>query len=153
MDSITLLRAEIRPTKDLDYLCWPLWFDQNLNLPLIQKLQNKNVNMISDVMGEFWNIMAKEEIEETRGINLNFLEYMAIHHSISRFILNAKKNLPNIGPFRPILLNTVFSQQKGCQNIYRKTGQYGIKILQEISQKWERDILVDIDIDEVKQSI
>ena len=31
MDSITLLRAEIRPTKDLDYLCWPLWFDQNLN--------------------------------------------------------------------------------------------------------------------------
>ena len=78
---------------------------------------------------------------------------MAIHRSVSRFILNAEKNLPNIGPFRPILLNTVFSQQKGCQNIYRKTGQYGIKILQEISQKWERDILIDIDIDEVKQSI
>ena len=153
MDSITLLRAEIRPTKDLDYLCWPLWFDQNLNLPLIKKLQNKNVNMISDVLGEFWNIMSKEEIERTRGINLNFLEYMAIHHSVSRFISNAEKNLPNIGPFRPILLSIVFSQQKGCQNIYRKTGHYGIKILQEISQKWERDILIDIDTDEVKQSI
>ena len=153
MDSISLLRAEIRPTRDLDYLCWPLWFDQNVNLPLIQKLQKKNVNMISDVMGEFWNIMAKEVIEETKGINLNFLEYMAIHHSVSRFIQNAEKNLLNIGPFRPILLNTVFSQQKGCQNIYRKTGQYGSKILQEISQKWERDILIDIDIGEVKQSI
>ena len=105
MDSITLLRAEIRPTKDLDYICWPLWFDQNSNLPLIKKLQKKNVNMISDILGEFWNIMSKEEIERTRGINLNFLEYMAIHHSVSRFISNAEKNSPNIGPFRPILLN------------------------------------------------
>ena len=117
MDSITILRAEIRPMKDLDYLCWPLWYDQNLNLPLIKKLQKKNVDMVSDILGEFWDIMTKEEIERTKGINLNFLEYMAIHHSVSRFISNAEKHSPNIGPYRPILLNVVFSQQKGCQNI------------------------------------
>ena len=153
MDSITILRAEIRPMKDLDYLCWPLWYDQNLNLPLIKKLQKKNVDMVSDILGEFWDIMTKEEIERTKGINLNSLEYMAINHSVSRFISNAENNAPNIGPYRPMLLNVVFSQQKGCQNIYRKTGQYGIKILQEISQKWERDIMVNIEIEEVKQSI
>ena len=136
MDSITILRAEIRPMKDKDYLCWPLWYDQNLKLPLIKKLHKKNVDMVSDILGEFWDIMTKEEIERTKGINLNFLEYMAIYHSVSRFISNAEKNSPNRGPYRPIMLNVFFSQQKGCQNIYRKTGQYGIKILQEISQKW-----------------
>ena len=78
---------------------------------------------------------------------------MSINQSVKRFIANADKQRINIGPYRPVLLNVFFSQQKGCQNICRKTGHYGIKILQEISHKWEMDLMIDIEIDEVKQSI
>ena len=33
------------------------------------------------------------------------------------------------------------------------TGQYGTKLLQEISQKWETNLLVNIELNDVKQSI
>ena len=47
----------------------------------------------------------------------------------------------------------MFSQKKGCQDIYRKTGNYGDKLLIEVSQKWEMDLLINIEPDEVQQSI
>ena len=153
INSIIELRKELRPKNDLDFLSWPLWYDQNINLPIIKKLQRKNVDMVSDVLGISWDIMTKEEIERTKGITLNFLEYMALNHSVTRFISSADKHRVNIGPYRPVLLNVVFSQHKGCQNIYKKTGQYGNKILKEISHKWERDLIIDLEIDDVKQSI
>ena len=87
--SIIELRKEIRPKNDLDFLSWPLWYDQNINLPLIKKLQRKSVDMVSDILGISWEIMTKEEIERTKGITLNFLEYMAINHSVTRFISSA----------------------------------------------------------------
>ena len=98
-------------------------------------------------------IMTKEEIERSKNVTLNFLEYMSIKQSIKGFIKNAKKQIENTGPYRPYLLNIVFSEKKGCQNIYRKTGQYGNKILNEISQKWDIDLLQNIEAEEVKQSI
>ena len=64
-----------------------------------------------------------------------------------------KKQTENTGPYRPYLLNIVFSEKKGCQHIYRKTGQYGNKLLTEISQKWEIDLLLNIESEDVKQSI
>ena len=79
--------------------------------------------------------MSKEEIERTKGVNLNLLEYMSINQSIKRFIDNADKQRINIGPYRPYLLNIVFSQKKGYQDIYRKTGHYGNKLLKEVSHK------------------
>ena len=51
------------------------------------------------------------------------------------------------------MLDLAFSQQKGCQNIYWKTGQYGNKVLKEISKKWERNILIDTECDGTKGSI
>ena len=107
--------------------------------------------MVSDILGITWEILTKKELERTKGIT--FLKYMAINQSVKRFISNADKQSINIGPYRPVLLNVVFLQQKGCQNIYRKTGHYGIKILQEISHKSEMDLMIDIEIDEVKQFI
>ena len=59
----------------------------------------------------------------------------------------------NIGPYRPYLLNKVFSQKKGCQDIYRKTGQYGNKLLKEVSHKWEIDLVLNIEPEEVQKSI
>ena len=47
----------------------------------------------------------------------------------------------------------MFSEKKGCQHIYRKTGQYGNKLLIEISQKWEIDLLLNVEAEEAKQSI
>ena len=73
--SIIDLRKELRPLTDLDYLCWPLWYDNIIRLPIIKKLQ------------------------------------------------------------RPYLLNIVFSPKKGCQDIYRKTGQYGNKLLEEVAHQ------------------
>ena len=60
------------------------------------------------------------------------------------------KNRVNIGPYRPYMLNLAFSQKKGCQDIYNKTGQYGEKLLEEISLKWD---ILDTDTEEIKQSI
>ena len=109
--------------------------------------------MVADLLDRSWEIMTKEEIERTKDVYLNFLEYMSIKQSIKGFIKNAKKQIENIGPYRPYLLNIVFSEKKGCQHIYRKTGQYGNKLLTEISQKWEIDLLLNIEAEEVKQSI
>ena len=100
--------------------------------------------MVSDLLDISWEIMTKEEIERTKGVNLNFLEYLSIKQSIRQFIRNADKRRVNLGPYRPYMLNLVFSQKKGCQDIYRKTGQYGVKILLEISQKWEIDLTVNV---------
>ena len=62
------------------------------------------------------NILAKIEIEETKGIK-NFLEYRAIKHGISKFLQNASKKRIDIEPYRPEMLN-----------LYRKIGQYGNEI-------------------------
>ena len=109
------------------------------------------MSIVADILGNNWEIMTKIEIERTRGIN--FLEYMSIKQSVKSFIKNADKQRVNIGPYRPYLLNIVFSQKKGCQDIYRKTGNYGDKLLTEVSQKWEMEILVNIEPNEVQQSI
>ena len=151
--SIIELRNNLRPKTDLDYLCWPLWYDQVVKLPIIKKLQKRNVCLVSDLVGIDWEIMSKEEIERTKGVNLNFLEYMSINQSIKKFINNADKQRVNIGPYRPYLLNIVFSQKKGCQDIYRKTGHYGNKLLKEVSHKWETDLVLNIEPEEVQQSI
>ena len=74
--SIIDLRKELRPKTDLDYLCWPLWYDQVIRLPIIKKLQRKNVCLVSDLLEIDWEIMSKEKIERTKGVTLNFLEVM-----------------------------------------------------------------------------
>ena len=48
MSSIIDLRNGIRPITDLDYLSWPLWYDQTINLPIIKELQRKNVCLVSE---------------------------------------------------------------------------------------------------------
>ena len=47
--SIIDLRKELRPLTDLDFLCWPLWYDPTIRLPIIKKLQRNNVCMVSDL--------------------------------------------------------------------------------------------------------
>ena len=42
MSSIIELRKGIMPKNDLDYLSWPLWYDQNMNLPVIKKNSKEN---------------------------------------------------------------------------------------------------------------
>ena len=49
--------------------------------------------------------MSKEDIERTKGVNLNFLEYLSIKQSIKQFIRNADKRRVNVGPYRPYMLN------------------------------------------------
>ena len=65
VQSIIDLRKEVRPITDLDYLSWPLWYDQVIKLPLIKKLQCENVCLVSDLIGITWEIMSKEEIQRT----------------------------------------------------------------------------------------
>ena len=89
--SIIDFRKELRPLTDLDYLCWPLWYDHVIRLPIIKKLQRNNVCMVSDLLEIDWEIMSKEKIERTKGVTLNILEYMSINRSIKRFISNAEK--------------------------------------------------------------
>ena len=48
------------------------------------------------------------------------------------------------------MLNLAFSQKKGCQDIYYKTGQYGEKLLDEISVKWD---ILDVDSKDIKISM
>ena len=76
--------------------------------------------MVSDLIGITWEIMSKEEIERTKGVNLNLLEYMSIKQSIKRFINNADKQRVNIGPYRPFLLNIVFSQKRDVKTYTEK---------------------------------
>ena len=66
--SIIDLRKELRPLTDLDYLCWPLWYDHVIRLPIIKKLQRNNVCMVSDLLEIDWEIMSKEKIERTEKI-------------------------------------------------------------------------------------
>ena len=62
---------------------------------------------------------------------------MAIKKSLTKFIRNAEKITLNMGHHRPEKLGFVFTQERGCQDIYRKTGEYDTKILTEISNIWE----------------
>ena len=76
------LRVIRGPLTDLEYLSWPLWHHQVIKLPEIKKLQKCNVCMVSDLLGLTWEIMSKEEIERTKGVNLNFLKYLSIKQSM-----------------------------------------------------------------------
>ena len=121
------LRVGKIPVVDLDYLSWPLWQDQVINLPSIKKLQKNNVNMVSDLLDKTWEIMPKEEIERTKGVNLNFLEYLSIKQSIKQFIRNADKRRVNVGPYRPYMLNLVFSQKRDVKIFIEKPGSMKLK--------------------------
>ena len=144
------LRKIMKPITDYDYLSWPLWDDNLVRLPDINKLKVCGVNVVADLLNSSWEVLTKATIEQTRNVNLNFLEYMAIKQCITRFIKNAKKDRVNIGPYRPYMLNLAFSQKKGCQDIYYKTGQYGEKLLDEISVKWD---ILDVDSKDIKMSM
>ena len=144
------LRKIMKPTSDRDYLTWPIWDDKVIRLPETKKFKMCGVNVVADLLKSTWEILSKETIEQTRNININFLEYMAIKQSWKCFIKNARKDRLNVGPYRPYMLNLTFSQKKGCQDIYRKTGQYGEKLLNEISLMWDT---LNVDGEEIKQSI
>ena len=50
--------------------------------------------MVADLIGLNWEIMSKEEIEISKRVNLNFLEYLSIKQSIKEFIkMQQKKDL------------------------------------------------------------
>ena len=51
--------------------------------------------MVADLLDRSWEIMTKEEIERSKNVTLNFLEYMSIKQSIKGFIKNAKKQIEN----------------------------------------------------------
>ena len=87
--------------------------------------------MAADLLAPIWNILSKEE---HRNVRLNFLEYMAITKALT-FSKDAERLMVDIGPFRPKMLNLVFTQQKGCQHIYRKTVQHDMRILQKIANR------------------
>ena len=144
------LRKIMKPITDYDYLSWPVWDDKLVGLPDINKLKVCGVNVVADLLNSSWEVLSKATIEQTRNVNLNFLDYMAIKQCITRFIKNAKKDRVNIGPYRPYMLNLAFSQKKGCQDIYYKTGQYGEKLLDEISVKWD---ILDVDSKDIKMSM
>ena len=107
-----------------------------MGLPEIKKLKMCGVSVVADLLTSSWEVLSKATIEQTRNININFLEYMAIKQCITRFIKNAKKDRLNIGPYRPYVKSCIFTK-KGCQDIYQKTGQYGEKLLDEILLKWD----------------
>ena len=74
---------------------------------------------------------------------------MAITKALT-FSKDAERLMVDIGPFRPKMLNLVFTQQKGCQHIYRKTVQYDMRILQEIPNRLQKILELDIDYKEAK---
>ena len=72
------LRMFRGPVTDHDYLSWPLWQDQVIKLSDINKLKKCNVCMVSDLLDLSWKRLPKVEVEQTRNVTLNFLEYLAI---------------------------------------------------------------------------
>ena len=119
------LRKVMKPISDYDYLSWPLWEDKVMGLPEIKKLKMCGVSVVADLLTSSWEVLSKVTIEQTRNINLNFLEYMAIKQCITRFIKNAKKDRLNIGPYRPYMLNLAFSQKKDVKTYIRKQVNMG----------------------------
>ena len=71
----------MKPITDYDYLTLPIWHDKMLRMPKIRKLEMCGVNVVADLLDTNWDILSKEIIEQTRYVNLNFLEYMAIKQS------------------------------------------------------------------------
>ena len=133
---------------DLRYIIKP-----TLRLPEIKKLKVRGVNVVADLLDSTCEVLPDETIEQCRNVNLNFLEYMAIKQSLTSFIKNANKNRVNIGPYRPYMLNLAFHRKRDARiyiYIYKKTGQYGDKLLEEISLKWD---ILDTDTEEIKPSI
>ena len=85
------LRHIMKPITDHDYLTWPSWHDKTLRLPEIKTLKVRGVNVVADLLDSTWEVLPKEIIEQSRNVNLNFLEYMAIKQSLTSFIKDANK--------------------------------------------------------------
>ena len=83
LQSMYDLRSRVLPIADFEYLSWPLWYDKS-----------------------------KQEIEETRGISLDFVEYMALKTGVSRFIKNVEKISFIVRPRRPEMLNLMYPTEK-----------------------------------------
>ena len=109
------LRKTIKPSWDYEFLSWPLWHD-NIQIPKIRVLANRNVVMVADVLDQEWNVLQKQALKEKTHTRLNFLKYMAINRGTTKFIKNAVKETVNVGPHRPAMLNLVFTQQKECRD-------------------------------------
>ena len=63
------LRKKTKPLLDFEYLSWPLWYDDVIEIPMLRKLEKKNVLMASDLLDPIWNILSKEEIEKQRNVS------------------------------------------------------------------------------------
>ena len=115
--------------------------------------------MVADVFNTIWKILSKQEIEEPKGVSLNFLEYMALKQGVRIFIKKASKKTLNMGPHNLEMSNLVLPppppprQKKGCQDIYRKTSQFSTKILQDFAKTWEKNFEVEWEYENIKKSI
>ena len=72
------LRKIMKPITDYDHLTWPIWHDKTIRLPEIRKLKVRGVSVVANLLDANWEVLSKETIEQTKNVNLSFLEYMTI---------------------------------------------------------------------------
>ena len=68
------LRKIMKPITDHEYLTCSIWHGKTLRLPEIRKLKVLRVSVVADLLDSTSEVPSKETIEQTRNVNLNFLE-------------------------------------------------------------------------------
>ena len=103
-------------TDDINIRSYPIWnsnFILNPNL-ISRKLefQNKSVNYINDLLDDQGNVLGYEDFKQKSNMEINFIDFYSLTHSIPRLWRNDINN-------NPMKLQTIEIKQKCLEEIIR----------------------------------
>ena len=116
----------------------PLWYNDDLRLPLKPEWLRKGITIIADLLDDNCVFLSLETFQIMFNIKTNFLEYGGLLRSIRNYIDN--HDIPNFKPIRPTncLINVILSSDaKGVSNLYRSMYvKNNNNIVNNICTKW-----------------
>ena len=63
-----------------------LWINDKFKLQINPPWHEKGIMVVGDLINEFFNILPPNTINETYGIDMNFLDHRSLRHEVNEFL-------------------------------------------------------------------
>ena len=137
LKSLKILWSRNTTEKISNVFLTPIWYNDNLRIPLKHKWLNKGITIIADLLDENCNFLSLEDFQLIYNVKSNFLEYGGFLLTLRSYLDN--HDIPNCCLVRPTnsLINVILcSDVKGVCNLYRCMYKHNNNIIGDICKKW-----------------